>query len=304
LARVALPTLTAMRTLRTDDGLPLHWRQWSKPGLDKARGTVLIVHGLGEHAGRYAHVAARLNSWGWHVVAYDQRGHGASGGARGDIPGPERLLQDLALVIDELHADEQLGAGALVLLGHSMGGLVAARFVAGGLSTSAGGVLPGWFRPVDGLLLTSPALDPGMSWFQKALLAVAAPLMPHLPAGNGLKPAWISRSAAVVKAYVSDPLVHKKITPMLARMIVDAGEEVLDHASEWLVPTLLLWAGADRCVAPAGSAAFAASAPRLVVQSYCFERLFHELMNEPEQEQVFARMQSWLEERFAHASRF
>src|SRR5262245_6385417 len=101
-----------MRTLRTDDGLPLYWRQWSKPGMDKARGTVLIVHGLGEHIGRYDHVATRLNSWGWHVVGHDQRGHGASGGPRGDIPNPERLLQDLALVIDELRADPQLGNGA------------------------------------------------------------------------------------------------------------------------------------------------------------------------------------------------
>ncbi len=68
-----------MRTLSTFDGLPLHWRQWSKPGMEPARGTVLIVHGLGEHIGRYEAVAARLNSWGWHVVGHDQRGHGASG---------------------------------------------------------------------------------------------------------------------------------------------------------------------------------------------------------------------------------
>ncbi|MDM4766977.1 alpha/beta hydrolase [Pelomonas sp. SE-A7] len=293
-----------MRTLRTDDGLPLHWRQWTKPGLDRARGTVLIVHGLGEHGGRYQHVAARLNSWGWHVVAVDLRGHGASGGPRGDIPDPERYFKDLAQVIDELRNDEQLAGGALLLLGHSMGGLIASRFVAGGLSASAGGVLPAWFRPVDGLILSSPALDPGMSWFQKLLLNVARPLVPHLPAGNGLKPAWISRSPAVVKAYVSDPQVHSRITPMLARMIVDAGEEVRDHASEWLVPTLLMWAGADRCVAPSGSAAFAAAAPRLLVQGYCFERLFHELFNEPEQEQVFARMQGWLEERFARTTMY
>lgn len=287
-----------MRTLSTDDGLPLHWRQWGRPGPEPSRGTVLIVHGLGEHIGRYEHVAARLNSWGWQVVGHDQRGHGASGGARGDVPTPERLLQDLALVIDALRADPSLSVGPLLLLGHSMGGLMAARFVAGGLCTSSGGVLPAWFRPVDGLVLSSPALDPGMSGFQKALLALALPLAPHLAVGNGLKPAWISRDAAVVEAYQNDPLVHDRITPTLARMIADAGVEVLDQAGQWVLPTLLMWAGADHCVDPEGSETFAAEAPKSMVQSHCFERLYHELFNEPEREQVLGRLQSWLDERF------
>lgn len=283
-----------MRTLKTDDGVPLHWRQWSKPGLDPARGTVVIVHGLGEHIGRYEHVAARLNRWGWHVVGYDQRGHGASGGARGDLPHGLRLAQDLALVIDETRADTLLGQGPLVLLGHSMGGLVAAHFVAGGLLSSSGGELPAWFRPVDALVLSSPALDVGMSGAQKLLLSITLPLLPHLAVGNGLKPTWISRSQAVVQAYQQDPLVHKRITPTLARMIADGGPQVLAQAPQWVVPTLLMWAGSDRCVAPAGSAAFAQSAPKSVVQSHCFEALYHEIFNEPEQEQVFDRLEQWL----------
>lgn len=287
-----------MRTLRTDDGLPLHWRQWSRPGAGPVRGTVLIVHGLGEHIGRYEHVAARLNDWGWHVVGHDQRGHGASAGARGDIPCADRLQQDLAQVIDELRADPQLGAGPLVLLGHSMGGLVAARFVAGGLALGNGGVLPAWFRPVDALVLSSPALDPGMSGFQKLLLGMALPLAPHLAVGNGLKPGWVSRDAAVVTAYRNDPLVHNRVTPTLANMIAEAGPEVLDQAGQWVLPTLLLWAGSDQCVDPEGSAQFAAEAPAAVVQAQCFERLFHEIFNEPEREQVFARLRAWLDERF------
>lgn len=300
LGTVALsaPYTGVMRTLRTDDGLPLHWRQWGRPGPELTRGTVLIVHGLGEHIGRYEHVAAKLNHWGWQVVGHDQRGHGASGGVRGDVVSAERLMQDLALVIDELRADPSLGLGPLVLLGHSMGGLVAARFVAGGLCTRSGGVLPAWFRPVDALVLSSPALDPGMSGFQKALLALALPLAPHLAVGNGLKPAWISRDAAVVEAYKNDPLVHDRITPTLASMIAEGGAEVLDQAPQWLVPTLLMWAGSDHCVDPEGSETFAAEAPPGVVQSQCFERLYHELFNEPEREQVFARLQTWLDERF------
>ena len=89
------------------------------------------------------------------------------------------------------------------------------------------------------------------------------PLAPDLRAGQRPRsPAWISRDPAVVRAYVADPLVHDRITPRLVRFIVDGGELVRSRAPHWTVPTLLMWAGADRCVAPAGSAAFAAAAPQ------------------------------------------
>ena len=84
------------------------------------------------------------------------------------------------------------------------------------------------------------------------LLSVLGPLAPQLAIGNGLKPAWISRDPAVVRAYVDDPLVHDRVTPQLVRFIVDAGELVRASAPRWDVPTLLMWAGADRCVAPCG----------------------------------------------------
>ena len=268
--------------------------------MDPARGTVLIVHGLGEHIGRYEALAAELNGWGWHVVGHDQRGHGASGGPRGDIPDSECLLRDLAVVIDEVRADPQLGRGPLLVLGHSMGGLVAARFMAGGLAASSGGQLPNWFRPINALVLSSPALDPGMSGFQRLQLAIGVALAPHMAVGNGLKTKWISRDAAVVKAYINDPLVHDRITPTLARAIVDGGELVRQHAADWVVPTLLMWAGSDKCVAPAGSAEFAANAPPALVKTQCFAPLFHEIFNEPERRQVLGCLQSWLAERFGH----
>jgi alpha-beta hydrolase superfamily lysophospholipase len=175
-----------------------------------------------------------------------------------------------------------------------MGGLVAARFVAGGLE---GAPAPAWFRPVDGLVLSSPALDAGMSGAQKLLLSVVGPLAPNLALGNGLKPAWISREPAVVQAYVASPLVHDRVTPRLARFIVDGGEFVRANAARWTLPTLLLYAGSDRCVAPAGSAAFAAAAPKGVVTSQVFPKLFHEIFNEPEQAQVFAAMTAWIAHR-------
>jgi alpha-beta hydrolase superfamily lysophospholipase len=269
--------------MTTHDGLTLHLQHWPVAG---ARGTVLIVHGLGEHIGRYAHVAGHFNTWGWSVVGYDQRGHGHSGGPRGRIDADDSLLRDLALVIDALRAAH---CGPLLLLGHSMGGLVAARFVAGGI----GAPMP-WSRQVDALVLSSPALDPGMNAGQKLLLAVLGKLTPNLAVNNGLEPEWISRDPLVVQRYVADPLVHDRIAPRLVRFIVDGGVQVRECATAWRVPTLLMWAGRDRCVAATGSAAFAAAAPAAVLRAREFKPLFHEIFNEPEQEDVFAVLGDWL----------
>lgn len=276
-------------SLVADDATALHLVRWPHPA---PRGLAVIVHGLGEHHGRYSHVAAQLHAEGHAVLAHDQRGHGRSGGARGDLPRPDALLADLALVVD--HA-RTLGDGPLLLVGHSLGGLVAARFVAGALQDSA----PRWARPVDALLLSSPALDAGLNPAQALLLAVMRRIAPHLAVGNGLKPEWLSRDARVVAAYRADPLVHDRITAALAAFIVDAGRTVLALAPRWRVPTLLLWAGADRCVAPAGSARFAAAAPPAMLSAQAFPALRHELFNEPEQAAVFAALHAWLAHRRA-----
>ena len=272
------------QTLTTADGLTLQTREW--PCAD-ARATVLIVHGLGEHAGRYEHVAAQLVRGGHHVVAYDHRGHGTSDGPRGRLHLPDDLLRDLARVIDAVRAARP---GPLVLLGHSMGGVIAARMVAAGLEPKP----PKWHRAVDALVLSSPALDIGLGGAQKLLLALAAPLAPDVALGNGLDPAWISRDTAVVRAYVDDPLVHDRVSAKLVRFMFEAGAFVRADAAQWRVPTLLLYAGADRCVVPAGSAAFAAAAPPSVVTVQAFPALFHELFNEPEQAEVFAVLAEWL----------
>jgi alpha-beta hydrolase superfamily lysophospholipase len=183
-----------------------------------------------------------------------------------------------------------LRTGPVVLFGHSLGGLIAARFVAEGLGPAPAP----WWRAVDGLVMSSPALDPGMSALQKLLLAVAAPLAPRLALGNGLQPAWICRDAEVARRYVEDPLVHDRVTPRLVRFIVDAAALVLERAPRWQVPTLLLWAGADRCVAPAGSAAFAAAAPAGVLSAQVFAGLYHEIFNEPERAEVLGHLTRWL----------
>jgi len=272
--------------LHAADGVQLQLRQWACAG--QARGTALLVHGLGEHIGRYAHVAAHFNAWGWHVVGYDQRGHGRSEGARGRLPDDEALLDDLSRVIDAARA---AWPGPLLLLGHSMGGLVAARFVAEALGEAPAP----WSRPIDALVLSSPALDPGMSIPQRLMLASLGRLAPNLAVSNGLKPEWISHDAQVVRNYVADPLVHDRVTSRLARFIVDGGTAVAERAADWSVPTLLLYAGSDRCVAPAGSAGFAAAAPQAQVAAHEFRPLFHEIFNEPEQAEVFGVLHDWLD---------
>ena len=274
-----------MQSLTTADGLTLAFRSW--PTDAPARGTVLIVHGLGEHIGRYAAVAAQLNACGWAVAGYDQRGHGESGGARGTIADDASLLDDLGRVVDAVRASNPT---PLVLLGHSMGGLVAARYVAEGLAPRPAP----WWRPLDALVLSSPALDIGMSGAQKALLAVLGPLLPDLRMSNGLKPQWVSRDPAVVAAYIADPLVHDRVTPRLVRFMVDGGELARTAAPRWQLPTLLLYAGADRCVAPRGSEAFANAAPASLVSATRYDGLAHEIFNEPERQRVLADLTRWL----------
>jgi alpha-beta hydrolase superfamily lysophospholipase len=147
---------------------------------------------------------------------------------------------------------------------------------------------------VDALVLSSPALAADTSLAQRVLLATLGRVAPDMAIGNGLKPEWVSRDPAVVAAYLADPLVHDRITPRLARVIFDGGALARARAAHWRVPTLLMWAGADRCVAPRGSAEFAGAAPNGIVQAVSFAGLFHELFNEPERDRVLACLAAWL----------
>jgi alpha-beta hydrolase superfamily lysophospholipase len=277
---------STLTTFTASDGENLAVQDWPLPEGEPSRGTVLLVHGLGEHVGRYHALARRLNSWGFAVRGYDQYGHGESGGPRGGLTSRRRLLDDLGDLVDATRARMHAGQ-PLVLLGHSMGGLVAARFVAMHL------------RPVDALVLSSPALDPGLSAVQKLLLATLPRIAPNLRVGNGLDAQYLSHDAAVVAAYQADPLCHDRISARLALFIAEAGPATVARAAHWSVPTLLMWAGSDRLVNPAGSRAFAAAAPQAVVKSHGFEPLYHELFNEsPELAgPVFALLQQWLQRR-------
>ena len=265
---------------------PLALYDWALPA-SQPLGTVLLVHGLGEHAGRYGEVAAHLHQWGFAVRAYDQQGHGQSEGARGDLLRPGSLQADLCRVIDDTRQHPSFQGTPLILLGHSMGGLVVARTLAEGL------------RPVDAAVLSSPALGAFPNLFQKMLLASLPRVLPHLRVDNGLKTEFLSRDPDVVKAYQADAMVHRRIATGLAAWILENGEKTLVDAAKWQVPTLLLYAGQDKLVNAQASADFARSAPKDVVQAECFEAMYHEIFNDIYRAQVFTALKRWLMARFS-----
>jgi alpha-beta hydrolase superfamily lysophospholipase len=276
-------------SLVTADGVTLAVRDWPLPVGVPRRGAALLIHGLGEHAGRYDHVAATLGALGVATRAYDQRGFGRSGGARGAIPHPEALLDDARLVYDALAADARAaGDGAPpLLIGHSMGGAVAARAATGG-----------WIAP-SGLVLSSPALRTRMSALDRMAAAAGLRLAPDLAVPHRLPLERISRDPAVVAAVRADPLCHDRITPRLARFIDEAGAHAIRDAARLRVPTLLLVAGDDRLVDPAGAHAFAAAMPAGLCTVRDLPGHYHEVFHErePERGRVLDALAAWVADR-------
>jgi len=277
-------TTQAPFTMR--DGLNIALFDWPLPRRQRARGVVLIVHGLGEHAWRYNPMAQHLTEWGFHVRAYDQRGHGGSGGARGVLPSDDALVDDLVEIIEDTR-DHLTGPWAcpLILLGHSMGGLIAATLVQRELAL------------VDSLVLSSPALDAGIGAVQKRLIRFLNRWAPNLTLSNGLDAQLISHDPDVVAAYQKDPLVHDRISARLAKFIDGNGPRVVAEAPVWRVSTLLMYAGEDHLVRADGSRAFAAVAPSAFVQSHCLQGQFHEIFNEADPSQAYGLLRHWLEQR-------
>lgn len=278
----------------TTDGHHLAVLDWPLPRGMSPRAQVLIVHGLGEHAWRYDLLASELNDAGFAVRAYDQRGHGDSAGKRGCLPHQDTLLQDLGDLIEDTRATLCTRFNTpLVLIGHSMGGLVTALWLARAQEAE-----PYHRSLVDGLVLSSPALDAGLGPWQRALLAMLPEWLPNLAVSNGLDPRGLSHNPEVVSAYLTDPQVHDRLSPRLGKFIVDGGAEVLAQAPRWRVPTLLMYAGSDVLVSPRGSRRFAQSAPTGVVQAHCFEDFFHEIFNETHRLEAVEMLLHWLDRRY------
>ena len=264
------------------NGVELFVRDWPA---EPRRATALLVHGFGEHSGRYGHVAAALNAAGVSVRAYDQRGFGRSGGARATLPTRDARLDDVTAVYDALAAETR-GAGEPppFLIGHSMGGLVAARAVTGGRITPRG------------LVLSSPALATRLGAVAQMAVRLGARVMPNFQLPHGLPLDKLSHDPRVVTAVRADPLSTAKATPRVAAFMIEAGRATLRDAGRLRVPTLLLAAGDDRLVDARAIRAFAAVAPPHLVTLHWYDGLYHELFNErePERTQVLDALSAWV----------
>lgn len=289
-AHTSAPSEVAHAPFTTYDGHILALFDWPVPAPHATRAVVLVCHGLGEHAWRYDPLAQALAAQGVAVRAYDQRGHGESAGPRGCLPQADALLLDLQAVVEDTHDSLCATHGLpLVVLGHSLGGLVAAQWLVRDPLGPAQ-------RLVAGLVLSSPALRVRVPAWQRVLLPVLARWWPHLTIGHGLDAVELSQLAPVVMAYRADPLVHDRLSWRLAHALVTGGEEVLRLAHRWPTPTLLMYASADAIVDPAGCEELTRQAPSQRLQVQAFSHSRHEVFNDVERGAAIARLLAWLTE--------
>jgi alpha-beta hydrolase superfamily lysophospholipase len=281
--------------LQGHDGLKLRIRHHH---VSPARGVVVFLHGLSEHADRHHPFIQHLEQAGWAVLAPDLRGHGHSGGVRGGISQEDDPLLDLAAVLDR--AQQLYPAHVRVLIGHSLGGCIAARFVAAMAKPPES--VP-WARPVDALVLSAPALEPTMGMLQKALLTTMGRLMQDVPLPIVFKPEWGSSDPEVIQEFLTDPLAHRKVTPRLASFIVQQGRMAMSRASQWACPTFLAYTPADKLISPRACEAFAAQAPKGMVTIQSFPAQAHDMLRDQSKVAVFQAICQWLDTVFPVASK-
>ena len=270
----------------TPDGITLTGRHWALPSGITRRGALLIVHGLGEHSGRYGHVADALHAIGLEVRSYDQRGFGLSDGPQGRLPWPDALLDDVQLVFTRYEAELSAQGDTVppVLLGHSMGGAVAARAV-----TSRS------IRP-RALVLSSPAFEPVLAAPERGTLEFLSGPAPNLPLRHHIVPEQLTHDPDIIEDFKADRLVHNQISPRLIMAILNAGQGALAMAPDLRVPTLLQVAGQDSVVRAQRSREFAGKSPAQVTSLLWYDALFHEVYNESpaDRARALADLQTWL----------
>jgi alpha-beta hydrolase superfamily lysophospholipase len=261
------------------DGTELTTRHWAMPDARRPWATLLMVHGLGEHSGRYEHVGARLAGAGIDVHAYDQRGFGASGGRRAWVDRWSRFHDDLA---ERLAATRSMAAGGPVAVyGHSLGGLVALGYA---LSD----------RPKpDALVLSAPAIDAAIPAWKRGLVRILGAVAPNLPVRNSLATSVLSRDPQVGVQYVADPLNYHRTTTHLGVEFLREQARCRAAIGDLRVPTLVIHGGADRLVPTAASAPLG-DLPTVSRRTY--PALRHEVHNEPEWESVVDDVIGWLRE--------
>ena len=261
----------------------LYRQTWLPDG--DVRALILLAHGLGEHSGRYTYLAKHCTDRGFAVFAVDHYGHGKSEGLAGHVERFSVYLDGiralLGLVRDE-HPEVPV-----FLLGHSMGGLIAAAFLRESQEGLRGCVL-------SGPAFTSEAAPSAVVLWINRLLSFLTPTVPV----TGLDPAGVSRDPEVVRAYVSDPLVHHgKMTARLVAEMMATMRTTLAGAADVKLPLLIMHGEADVLTSPEGSRKFHAHAASSDKTLKLYPELYHEIFNEPERDAVLADMTDWLETR-------
>jgi alpha-beta hydrolase superfamily lysophospholipase len=266
---------------QTRDQLRIHGLYWP---VDNPVAIVGIVHGLGEHAGRYQHLARWLNDKQVAVVAYDRRGHGQSEGRRGHTPTFDLLLDEIAqlLVAMEMRAPE----APAFLYGHSMGGNLLLNYLIQRRPKLAGAIVTG---PHIRLAFQPSAI-------QVALGKAMRGIFPTFTQGNGLDVQQISRDKTVVTAYINDLLVHDRLTAALGIGMLEGATRLDHYAGPIAAPLLLMHGGADGITSAQATQDFAARVQGNV-SCRIWDGLYHEIHNEPEQLQVFQYVWAWMQER-------
>jgi lysophospholipase len=269
-------------TVTASDGLRLFVR---RRNVANARGEIALVHGFGEHSGRYDRLGVHLNAHGYSVTAYDHRGHGLSDGLPGHVESFGEYESDLDRIIAAVRARSD--NRPIFLIGHSMGGLVALRYLATRSSPLAAAVIS---APLIGLATPVP--------FHKLVFArVAAKLAPHFRLNNEINPAFLSRDPEVGKAYATDPLVTRKVSARWFAEATRAMLELNDLAPRITLPLIVMHGTEDRLVSVDATKRLferiGATDKELVIHP----NFYHELFNEPEKQQIFDRVTVWMDKR-------
>lgn len=267
--------------IRSKDGTQLYY--CSLPARE-APATLLFVHGYGEHCGRYEHVMRWFHGRGYDVSAFDYRGHGRSEGTRGHIARFREYIDDLdafiGTTIGRLGTDHKV-----YLVGHSIGGLIAASYV---LEQPEG---------IDGVVLSSPCFGFAVKVgaVKNILGKGMSSIWPTLALPTGIPPEDLSTDPAVGRAYDADPLVNKNATARWYTEALTQQQTVLRHADRIRVPVLLLQAGSDRVADPDTSQNFIAALGSNDKEMQWYDGLYHEIFNEVQKEDVFSDLETWLQ---------
>ena len=266
----------------SNDGINFYSRTWEPDANAQAKAVVALVHGHGEHIGRYENVARALTNAGYVLAGYDSRGHGKSTGPRGHMPSYDTLMDDIGAFISML--GEKHSGQPVFLYGHSQGGNQVINYALRRHPKIAGVIATGpWLKL---------AFEPHP--IKVTLGRIMNNIFPSFTQASGLDTNGLSHDAEVVRLYDNDPLGHDKISARLFVGMYEAGLWALDHATELALPLLLMHGGADPITSAEASRQFADKAGSHVTLRI-WDGLYHEIHNEFEQAEVFKFMIEWLD---------